>query len=164
MPVAHNSLAKTPTKSLSPAFLKIKPGKEQFEQFKVRLLGLVEQIRDNPSESEEHHKNHISDFLKYAFKSPAYFINTYDRIDLAIHNGKSAKDPIGVIIEVKRPASQSEMPTQDNFNVKAMQELVLYYLRERISSNNLSVKNLIITNGLFSMPTFLKKPLLRTSH
>src|SRR3989338_1194323 len=138
-------IPKTPSKSLSHALLKAKPGGEQFEQFKVKLSGLVDQISSSPNESEEHHKNHISDFLKFAF--PASFINTNDRIDLAIHNGKSPTDSVGVIIEAKRPSSQAEMPSQDNLNVKAMQELVLYYLRERIAANNLAVKHLIITNG-----------------
>ena len=138
---------KTPSKSLSPALLKLKPGREQFEQFKAKLSALVGQINSSPNESEEHHKNHISDFLKFAF--PAYFINTNDRIDLVIHNGKSPTDSVGVIIEAKRPSSQTEMPSQDNLNVKAMQELVLYYLRERlrIMDKNYAVKHLIITNG-----------------
>lgn len=145
--MAHAS--KTPSKSLSPALLKVKPGREQFEQFKAKLSELVEQIKGSPNESEEHHKNHISDFLKYAFKFPAYFINTSDRIDLVIHNGKLPTDSVGVIIETKRPTNQAEMPSLDNLNVKAMQELVLYYLRERlrIMGKNFAVKNLIITNG-----------------
>lgn len=138
-------IPKTPNQSLSPAWLKVKPGREQFEQFKEKLSALVGQINRSPDESEEHHKNHISDFLKFAF--PAYFINTNDRIDLVIHNGKSPADPVGVIIEAKRPSGQAEMPSQDNLNVKAMQELVLYYLRERIAANNLAVKHLVITNG-----------------
>jgi hypothetical protein len=142
-------ITKTPSKSLSPALLKAKLGREQFEQFKTKLSELVEQIKGSPGESEEHHKNHISDFLKYAFKFPAYFINTNDRIDLVIHNGKSPTDSVGVIIEAKRPTNQAEMPTLDNLNVKAMQELVLYYLRERlrIMNKNYAVKHLIITNG-----------------
>lgn len=147
MTAPQAALSKAPSKSLSPALLKTKPSREQFEQFKASLCGLVEQISNSPSESEEHHKNHISDFLKYTFKFPAYFINTNGRIDLVIHNGKSATDTVGVIIEVKRPTNQTEMPTQDHINSKAMQELALYFLRERIASNNLSVKHLIITNG-----------------
>lgn len=142
-------IPKTPSKSLSAALLKAKPGREQFEQFKTKLTELVAQINSNPNESEEHHKNHISDFLKYAFKFPAYFINTSERIDLVIHNGKSPTDSVGVIIEAKRPANQTEIPSLDNLNVKAMQELVLYYLRERlrIMGKNFAVKHLIITNG-----------------
>jgi hypothetical protein len=121
---------KSPTQSLAPALLKVKPGREQFEQFKIKLRSLLVQINASPNESEEHHKNHISDFLKFAF--PASFINTSERIDLVIHNGKLATDKVGVILEVKRPTNQAEMPTRDNINVKAMQELMLYYLRERI--------------------------------
>lgn len=140
---------KTPSKSLSPVLLKAKPSKAQFEEFKTKLSELVEQIKSSPGESEEHHKNHISDFLKYAFKFPAYFINTSERIDLAVHNGKSSNDSVGVILEVKRSSNQVEMPTLENLNVRAMQELVLYYLRERlrIMGKNYSVKHLIITNG-----------------
>ncbi|CAG1004795.1 Type IIS restriction enzyme Eco57I [Methylophilaceae bacterium] len=142
-------LAKTPLQSLSPVLLKSKPGQEQFEFFKTKLVDLLEQIKGSPSESEEHHKNHISDFLKYAFQFPAYFINTSERIDLVIHNGKAPTDSVGVILEVKSPTNITEMPTLDNFNVKAMQELVLYYLRDRLRlmANNLAVKHLIITNG-----------------
>lgn len=140
-------IAKVPSKSLSHALLKSKPSREQFEQFKDKLCGLIEHIRNSPGESEEHHKNHISDFLKYAFKFPTYFINTNDRIDLVIHNGKLPSDSVGVIIEAKSPTNKAQMPTLKNINVKAMQELVLYYLRERIAANNLSLKHLIITNG-----------------
>lgn len=142
-------IPKTPGQSVSPAWLKVKPGREQFEQFKTKLAELIAQISGSPSESEEHHKNHVSDFLKYAFNFPTYFINTSERIDLVIHNGKSPTDSVGVIIEVKRPANQTEMPTLDNLNVKAMQELVLYYLRERlrIMGKNFAVKHLVITNG-----------------
>jgi len=142
-------IVKTPSQSLTPAVLKIKPSREQFEQFKAKLAELVAQINASPNESEEHHKNHISDFLKYAFHFPAYFINTSERIDLAVHNGKSSSDSVGVILEVKRASNQAEMPTLENLNVRAMQELVLYYLRERlrIMGKNYSVKHLIITNG-----------------
>ena len=38
------------------------------------------------------------------------------------------------------------MPTKENINAKALQELVLYYLRERVLGNNIEVKQLIITN------------------
>jgi hypothetical protein len=38
------------------------------------------------------------------------------------------------------------MPTKDNLNAKALQELILYYLRERISGKNIEVKHLIVTN------------------
>ncbi|MGB7649783.1 MAG: TaqI-like C-terminal specificity domain-containing protein, partial [Gallionella sp.] len=142
-------IVKTPSQSLTPAVLKIKPSREQFEHFKTKLAELVAQINASPNESEEHHKNHVSDFLKYAFKSPAYFINTKYRNDLVVHNGKAASDSVGIIIEAKSPKNQAEMPTRENLNVKAMQELLLYFLRERVNimANNYDVKHLIICNG-----------------
>lgn len=136
-----------PHQSIRPAFIKIKPSKAAFDQFKSQLDGLVAQINSSPTESEEHHKNHISAFLKSRFAD--YFINTSERIDLAIHHGKTPTDAVGVILEVKRPGNQAEMPTLTQLNVRAMQELVLYYLRERlrILAKNFAVNHLIITNG-----------------
>ena len=93
-------IVKTPSQSLTPAVLKIKPSREQFEHFKTKLAELVAQINASPNESEEHHKNHVSDFLKYAFKSPAYFINTKHRNDLVVHNGKSASDSDAGVVTV----------------------------------------------------------------
>jgi len=107
-------------------------------------MGLLDQI--NESESEEFHKNLVSDFLKKSGYDPNHFINTKGRYDLVIHNGKNAKSTVGVIIEAKKPTNKAEMPEQDNINVKAFQELLLYYLRERISEKNLEVRYLIATS------------------
>ena len=38
------------------------------------------------------------------------------------------------------------MPTCENINTKAFHELILYYLRERITNKNIEVKHLVITN------------------
>jgi len=53
---------------------------------------------------------------------------------------------VGVIIEAKRPGNKSEMLSAGKPNAKAFQELVLYYLRERIEENNIDIKFLIATN------------------
>jgi adenine-specific DNA-methyltransferase len=50
--------------SLNKAFIKVKPDREGFETFKINLRRLLEQTEANKSESEEFHKNLISDFLK----------------------------------------------------------------------------------------------------
>jgi len=34
----------------------------------------------------------------------------------------------------------------DNLNAKAFHELILYYLRERITNHNLEIKHLVVTN------------------
>jgi adenine-specific DNA-methyltransferase len=74
-----------------------------------------------------------------------------------IHNGDKAASTVGVIIEAKKPVNKAEMlrvSAQDDppeqilskLNVKALQELLLYYLRERITHRNIEVKYLIATN------------------
>lgn len=133
-----------PRRALNKAFLKVKPNRNEIEGFKANLTQLLERIND--TESEEFHKNLVIDFLKKTYYDPNYFINTKGRNDLVIHNGDKAKSNVGVIIEAKKPTNKSEMVTTDNLNTKAFQELVLYYLRERIIQNNLETKHLIITN------------------
>jgi type II restriction/modification system DNA methylase subunit YeeA len=133
-----------PRKALNKAFLKIKPNRTGIELFKQNLILLLDSIKDK--ESEEFHKNLISDFLKNTYYSPNHFINTKGRNDLVIHIGKEAKSNVGVIIEAKSPSNKAEMLSQKNLNSKALQELVLYFLRERITHKNLEVKNVVATN------------------
>jgi very-short-patch-repair endonuclease len=133
-----------PRKALNKAFLKLKPNRNQIEHFKTNLTQLLD--RTNNTESEEFHKNLVSDFLKKTYYEPNHFINTKGRNDLVIHNGDKAKSTVGVIIEAKKPTNKNEMLTKDKINVKAFQELVLYYLRERITLKNLEVKHMIATN------------------
>ncbi|HBK82160.1 MAG TPA: type II restriction endonuclease, partial [Flavobacterium sp.] len=133
-----------PRKALNKAFLKIKPNRFEIELFKQNLVLLLDSIKEK--ESEEFHKNLISDFLKNTYYSPHHFINTKGRNDLVIHIGKEAKSNVGVIIETKSPSNKAEMLSQKNINSKALQEMVLYFLRERITHKNLEVKNLVATN------------------
>jgi hypothetical protein len=133
-----------PRKALNKAFLRVKPNRSEIEIFKTNLITLLDRIND--SESEEFHKNLISDFLKDTYYRQNHFINTKGRNDLVIHNGPNANSTVGVIIEAKKPTNKAEMITTQNLNAKAFQELVLYYLRERIIDKNLEVKHLIATN------------------
>jgi adenine-specific DNA-methyltransferase len=144
-----------PRKALNKAFLKVKPNRTEIEGFKTNLITLLD--RTNDTESEEFHKNLVSDFLKDTYYKLNHFINTKGRNDLVIHNGNNASSTVGVIIEAKKPTNKTEMiksfsvgdtPQQmiSKLNVKAFQELVLYYLRERITHKNLEVKHLVATN------------------
>ena len=133
-----------PRKSLNKAFLKVKPNRTEIESFKSNLITLLDSINDK--ESEEFHKNLVSNFLKDTYYKQNHFINTKGRNDLVIHNGQHANSTVGVIIEAKQPTKKSEMVTTKKLNVKAFQELVLYYLRERITLKNLEVKHLVVTN------------------
>lgn len=133
-----------PRKALNKAFLKVKPNRTEIERFKTNLIQLLDRMND--SESEEFHKNLVSDFLKDTYYKQNHFINTKGRNDLVIHNGDNADSSVGVIIEAKKPTNKGEMLSKDNLNVKAFQELVLYYLRERITQKNIEIKYLIATN------------------
>lgn len=133
-----------PRKALNKAFLKVKPNRSEIEGFKLNLITLLD--RTNDTESEEFHKNLVSDFLKKSYYDPNHFINTKGRNDLVIHNGSNANSSVGVIVEAKKPTNKAEMMSTKKLNAKALQELVLYYLRERISLKNLEVKHLVATN------------------
>ena len=137
-------ILQAPKMALNKAFLKVKPNRIEIEGFKTNLIQLLD--RTNDTESEEFHKNLIIDFLKKTYYDPAHFVNTKGRNDLVIHNGNNAASAVGVIIEVKKPTNKSEMITKEKLNAKAFQELVLYYLRERVTHKNIEVKHLVITN------------------
>jgi adenine-specific DNA-methyltransferase len=131
-------------KSLNKAYLKVKPNRTQIETFKKNIIHLFDHIDE--SESEEFHKNIISEFLKDTYYSPTHYINTKGRADLVIHTGKNTDTSVGVLFETKKPGSRSEMPTTDNLNAKAFYELILYFLRERITNKNIDIKYLITTD------------------
>ncbi len=133
----------SPRKSLNKAYLKVKPSRNEIELFKANLVKLLDGVDE--SESEEHVKNDLSDFLRKTFYQN-FYINTKGRNDLVIHNGTEAKSLAGVLIEAKKPSNKTEMIRHDNLNAKAFHELILYYLRERITNHNLGIKHLIATN------------------
>lgn len=133
-----------PIKALNKAYLKEKVSRIHIELFKKNLQQLLSRI--NEQESEEHLKNVIADFLKDTWYKDQFEINTKDRNDLVIHTGKKTKEPVGVILEVKKPSNKAEMMTEAKPNSKALQELILYYLRERVDHNNTDIKYLIVTN------------------
>ena len=132
-----------PQNALNKAFRKVKPSRADFETFKAQLGDLLAGVK--PSESEEFHKNLIADFLKKTHYGARY-INTKGRNDLVIHEGKGPDAPVGVIIETKKPGNKGEMLLRDDLNRKALHELVLYYLRERVTHKNVNLKHLIATD------------------
>ncbi|MDJ0728684.1 MAG: Eco57I restriction-modification methylase domain-containing protein [Crocosphaera sp.] len=134
----------SPHQALNKAFLKVKPTRQHFEQFKSNLQQLLNSIKE--TESEEYNKNLLRDFLKDTYYQDNYYINTKFSNDLVIHTDKTNDSTTGVIIECKKPNNQAEMPNLDQLNVKALQQLLLYFLRERITENNINLKHLIITN------------------
>ena len=130
-------------KSINKSYLKVKPFREDFNNFVKELAKLLSLINDK--ESEEHNKAFIRDFLVNTFyvnKS----VNTKGKTDLAIQLEKSSSSKVGVIIEAKSPTNKSDMIVDGHLNCKAMHEVILYYLRERIDYKNDEIKSIIISN------------------
>ncbi len=145
-----NLKKRTPSQSVNSAYLKATVQREKIEVFKKNLISLLDNIsivEQRPlDETEEHLKNDIRDFLRDTFFKDTNAINTKDKKDLVIHVNKDTNSDVAVIIEAKRPSNKSEMVTHDNMNVKAFHELILYYLRERLTLGNFNITHLIITN------------------
>lgn len=57
------------------------------------------------------------------------------------------KQNVQVMFEIKAPSNKSEMVSTESFNKKALQELVSYYMNERIINKNSGLKKCIITDG-----------------
>ncbi|MDB5221870.1 MAG: class SAM-dependent methyltransferase [Chitinophagaceae bacterium] len=150
--------AQSPTKSLNKAYLKEKIGRNNIEAFKKNLILLLDSAKSHLS--EETIKDYLTQFLRNTWYhiDHAITINN-ERQDLCIHSGKST-DSVGVIIEVKKMDS-SEMISESKPNVKALHELVLYYLKERITIGNNEIKFLLATDinkwVLFDANEFDKK-------
>ena len=134
----------TIAKSLRKAYRQTGIDKQSFNTFKRQLEIFYRQIVT--TDTEEKIKGDLMDFLKLTFYGQNYKVSPNGHIDCAIHLGNSIEAPIGVIIEVKMPTNVSEMITRNNLNKKALQELLLYYLRERVENKNIQLKQLIVTN------------------
>jgi type II restriction/modification system DNA methylase subunit YeeA len=129
---------------LNNAYLKQSLKRDQIETFKTNLKRMFSRI--DAKESEENLKNIISDFLIDTYYKNQYEINTKGRTDLVIHNGKSASDTVGVIIETKKPTNKAEMISPSHTNAKALHELLHYYMQERYINDNKEIKHIIATN------------------
>jgi hypothetical protein len=130
-------------KTVHRAWLRKPVAREAFDLFREGLKRLFDRI--DQGESEEHLKRIVADFLTEGWYRDVGEINTKERADLVIHAGRSSRDPVAVIIEMKHPANAAEMISAARPNAKALHELILYYLRERIAGN-LGLTRLIACN------------------
>ena len=134
----------TIAKSLNKAYRQVPVDRPIFDVFKAQLRNYFEQI--SVINTEEKLKGDLMDFLKLTFYGQCYKVSPNGDIDCAIHLGGNIEAPVGVIIEVKKPTNVGEMITREDLNRKALQELLLYYLRERHTNKNIQLKQLIVTN------------------
>jgi hypothetical protein len=136
---------KKPIESLSKGYFRQGVDEKDIRKFEDNVRELLKSLNEN--ESEEFNKKHIREFLSNTYYTPQHEINTRERNDLVIHHGADAKTDIGVIIETKKPGKIPDMVNQARPNVKALHELIAYYLKERHSNGQHRIKNLIATNG-----------------
>lgn len=131
-------------KSFKASYLKKSIEENQFTSFKENLIEYYSIIDKNRDRDEEHLKNITNDFLKNAFYSKPFLINTEQRIDSAIVKDNKTL----VILEFKKPNNINEMIQIGNINKKALHETILYYLNERKNKSNIDLKNIVITDTI----------------
>ncbi|UJL46345.1 Eco57I restriction-modification methylase domain-containing protein [Virgibacillus sp. NKC19-16] len=134
--------------SMSKNVQAIMPIEEEKQLFEKYLVEYLTNLRIKFDESEEHQKGLLSKFLNEAVFKNENSINTNERADLAVFNGGSVDSSVGIIIEMKSTTNKGEMINTEDFNRKSFQEILSYYLRERIVNENIEIKKCIITNGL----------------
>lgn len=134
----------SPKKAVNSAYLKLPISYEKMDVFKACIKSMAD--LGKAGETEEYHKGLINKFLSNALYNPDYAVNTKDRIDLAIFNGKDNNAKAAVLIEVKAPENAAEMFSESHSNVKSLQELVYYFMKEYIRLENHEIKYLAITN------------------
>ncbi|MGV8878500.1 MAG: DUF7149 domain-containing protein [Sphingobacteriaceae bacterium] len=135
----------TPKQSLNKAYLKEKLSRSAIDLFKQKFRVFLDNTSANKGD-EEHLKSQVIYFLRDTWYQASHQINPIGKNDLVIHNGKNTTDTVGVIIEVKSITNKAEMMSMEKPNAKALHELVLYYLRQRIDENNNEIKFLVATN------------------
>lgn len=133
-----------PSKSLNKAYYKQSLSREQIELFKKELQNTFNHIDEK--QDEEYHKNVIADLFKNVYCKDKYLVNVNKKEDLVIRVGNSTKEDVGVLLEFKKPTEKRDMVSAENANVKALQELVLYYLRQTVDTENHKITNIVVTN------------------
>jgi len=133
-----------PSKNLNKAYYKQSLTRDQIELFKRELQNTFNHLDEK--QDEEYHKNVIADLFKNVYCKDKYLVNVNKKEDLVIRLGNSTKEDVGVLLEFKKPTEKRDMVSAENANVKAMQELVLYYLRQTIDNENHKITNLVVTN------------------
>ncbi len=141
-------MIKTPKQALNKAYLKIKHSREQIDNFKQAVKVFFETSQTAKNESEQEHVTLIINFLNKSFYGNSNYVNINKKNDLVIRSNTSANSKIEILFEVKAPNNPTQMISKENINKKALQQLVLYYLREKITNKNDSIKYLIATNGI----------------
>ena len=166
------------TKIYSPSeFLKekklreIRVEPEAFARFKEALSNHLPPKPDNDPESN--YEDNVKALLEDTFYKGKNKIARRKGVntDLNIFEDNTTSSSPVVLIEMKKPSEKSDMLSKEDFNRKALHELILYYLTEFVDNgHNNAIRWLIASNGydwfifdeslfrdLFNKPKFVRE-------
>ena len=158
----------TPIQSFSRAWSRRSVDAEDLQNFKSALDEMFDSVMDGQAEQTQ--RKFFTTFMEQILHREYQITHEENRIDLAIHIDKKVTSRVGVLVELKKTDNKDEMVTKDDINRKALHELLYYYLNERVTKENTSVKYLIATNTyevfvwdaqLFEKKFYRNKPLLK---
>ena len=132
------------SESINKAYRRIPISKDDMLQFQRCLRTFYLNVTSQGLEKNK--ETYLRDFLKATFYGNNDINKPNDSdIDWAIRFA-GPNSSVGIIIEDKTQRNKQEMITTDDLNRKAMQQLVYYYLEERIGRDNIDVRHLIANN------------------
>lgn len=110
----------------------------KYQKFKSNFFNYIKKTNEAiaQNESEEHLKNITNKFLGTIYHGEKYEINTSGRTDSSIREDGNLR----VLIENKKPSNKGEMIAENNINVKALHEILFYYMVETRNTNGVKVK------------------------
>jgi adenine-specific DNA-methyltransferase len=135
-----------PSQALDLAYRRQKITTAQLDAFRTARVELLKEL---PTlKGEDGLPESIRRFLSsVGFDSSKNYIHSEQPRDLIMRNGPKSTDSIGVLLELKHTKNPGEMVTVGDLNRKALHELVLYYLEDRVSGKGDDLRRLVITDG-----------------
>lgn len=158
----------SPLESLNKLYRKQPIDESEFSDFKDALKELFDNIEDGQVEPTQ--RKFFTTFMEEIFPNGYLVTHEEDSIDVVLHTGEKTTSSKGVLIELKSTTNKDEMVTTEDINRKALQELLFYYLNERIGKQNNSIKYLIACNiyecfvwdaQIFEKTFYKNRPLLK---
>ena len=158
----------TPLESFNKLYRKQAIDECEFSVFKDELKELFDNIEDGQVEPTQ--RKFFTTFMEGIIPKNYLVTHEEDSIDVVLHTGEKTTSSKGVLIELKSTTNKEEMVTNEDINRKALQELLFYYLNERIGKQNNSIRYLIACNiyecfvwdaQIFEKTFYKNKPLLK---
>lgn len=138
-----------PAQALDKAYAKQSIAQERMDAFRGALARLFSRVDE--TESEEHQKTIVAEFLHDAFYAAEHFeLSFQGPIDLIVQpipdNQASASQATPAVLIETRKVFAGEMMTTLKNNVRALHELILYYFEERDRHPDRAISQLIVTD------------------